>query len=189
MYLVIGLGNPGQRYHGTRHNVGFATIDAAARELGVKLRQPLFRRVILGRGPNVALAKPLTFMNRSGEALPFLLPWSGVEPSRLVVVCDNLDLPPGSVRLKRGSSSAGHRGVASIIQRLDGAEFWRLFIGIGRPGPGEDVVRHVLGVPGPDEQAKLERAIEHGARAVAHLSRSEPEGLVAFVNDFRAEAE
>jgi PTH1 family peptidyl-tRNA hydrolase len=124
--LVVGLGNPGPRFDGTRHNVGFAVVEAVAERLQLRFRKPLFARYratrIERRSDGLALAEPLTYMNNSGQVFPSLLRRYRVTSEGLLVVCDNLDLPPGRVRLKRGGGSAGHNGLSSIVKALGHGE-------------------------------------------------------------------
>ncbi len=122
------------------------------------------------------LAEPLTYMNRSGEVMPSLLRRAGVEAEASVVVCDNLDLPVGRVRMKSGGGTAGHRGLASVVNVLGHGSFLRLYIGIGRPVEG-DVVAHVLGAPPEEEQELYAEAVSRAADAVLAL-RGEAPGQV-----------
>jgi PTH1 family peptidyl-tRNA hydrolase len=134
------------------------------------------------------LAKPLTYMNRSGEVFPGL--WARAEGGleRLLVVCDTLDLPAGQCRLRRKGSSAGHKGLASIIARLGREDFMRLYIGIGRPRAGgpEAVVEHVLEAPRGEEQRLIEQGIEAAADGVMRLLAEEPEKVMNALNQSRA---
>lgn len=181
---MVGLGNPGPRFDGTRHNVGFAVVEAAARRLGVRLRKPLFARYRLGRtaGPpseRMVLAEPLTYMNRSGTVMPRLQ--ARAAPAETLVICDNLDLEPGRVRMKQGGGTAGHRGLASIVEALGHGDFLRLYIGVGRPADG-DVVAHVLGVPPDGEAALYKEAVRRAADAVLALRERPPQQVMNETN-------
>ncbi len=140
MLLVLGLGNPGATYEHTRHNVGVLALESCAAFFQLRLKKRCFR---LYRSATVddraLLVHPLTYMNKSGAVLKYFpdLP--------MVVVCDQLDLPAGAVRIRRGGSSAGHRGLSSVIEQKGDGAFIRIYIGIGRPGEGETVLDHVLG--------------------------------------------
>lgn len=165
MYLLVGLGNPGARYARTRHNVGFMVIDQLARQVGIPVRRPeahalVGRGVISGR--EVILAKPQTFMNESGTAVGLLARRHGVRPCDLLVVVDDMDLPPGRLRIRASGSSGGQRGMKSIIAALGTDEFPRLRIGIGRPET--DAVEHVLSGFGP-ERGSIEKAIAAAVEA------------------------
>jgi PTH1 family peptidyl-tRNA hydrolase len=170
--LVVGLGNPGPRFDGTRHNVGFAVVEALAERLQLRLRKQLFARYratrIERRKDGLALAEPLTYMNNSGQVFPSLLRRFRVTSEELLVVCDNLDLPPGRVRLKRGGGTAGHNGLSSIVKALGHGDFMRLYVGVGRPESG-GVVEHVLGRPLEGEQKLYDEAVSRGADAVISL--------------------
>lgn len=170
--LIVGLGNPGPRYDQTRHNAGFWFVDALARECGAQLReQPRYkgraaRAAIAGR--DVWLLEPDTFMNRSGEAVAALAGFFKIPPTQILVAHDDLDLPPGTVRLKRGGGHGGHNGLRSLVERLGSRDFLRVRLGIGHPGHRDDVVDYVLSRPAPDDRAAIERAV---ADAVAVMPR------------------
>jgi len=173
----VGLGNPGPRYSGTRHNLGYRVVEALARQL--KAESPFQLRHSLcaaaGSGEKrLLLAQPLTYMNLSGRAAAELLRRYGLEPGQVVLVYDDLDLPPGRIRLRRGGSSAGHRGVQSVIEALGSADFLRLRLGIGKPSEG-DAATYVLEVPPPPEQELLDRAVERAVEALAFLVEAGPE--------------
>lgn len=164
---IAGLGNPGKEYQGTRHNLGFAVIDAlleqcartgtAERLAGGKFKCELWRCRLPDGGAWHLVAKPMTFMNLSGECLRPLLHWRRMSAEQLLVAHDELDFKPGLVRLKFGGGAAGHNGLASIIQQLGTRDFYRLRIGIGRDA-GSDTAQWVLARPGPDERPLLEKA-------------------------------
>ncbi len=167
-------------------------MDARAEVQGLRFRRPLLRSYAVaterGEDANIVLAKPLTYMNRSGEVLPALV--AKYHPERTVVVCDNLDLPPGSFRVKRGGAGGGHRGLASIAEHLDPEEYLRFYIGIGRPaadpaGAGDrrqEIVDHVLGEPTESEAGKLAAATERAAELVPLFARLAVDELIQRVN-------
>jgi PTH1 family peptidyl-tRNA hydrolase len=139
--LIVGLGNPGREYAGTRHNVGFAVLDELAERFGCSFRNKLrfTAKVAEWNGPagKIVLAKPQTYMNRSGAAVAALVNWLKLTPSDVLVVVDDADLPLGQIRLRSSGGSGGHNGLRSIIEALGGnEEFARLRIGIGRPDKG-----------------------------------------------------
>ena len=163
MKLIVGLGNPGDKYQGTRHNVGFDVIDALARQEGLKLTDQKFRSdyTIWRVGDEkVLLVKPYTFMNLSGEAVLPLMSYYNISPDELVVVYDDLDLEPGKLRLRQSGSAGGHNGVKSIIEMLGTQDFKRVKIGIGRPQYGRKVVDHVLERFDTDDRALIEQKID-----------------------------
>ena len=150
--LVVGLGNPGDRYRDTRHNVGFRCVDRIAGDHAIELSRRQ-RRALIGEGVidghPVVVARPRTFVNRSGEAVAYLLTRYAATSDRLLVVYDDMDLPLGKLRLRPSGSAGGHNGIKSIIDAVGTREFPRLRIGIGRPAGGVDQVGHVLGTMPP----------------------------------------
>ncbi len=167
--LIVGLGNPGPRYHHTRHNVGFAVVAELGRRHGV--RAVSRGAAIVGEGTiagqRVALAEPTTMMNDSGRAVAQLRKRHNVwTPSDLLIVYDELDLPLGTVRVRSSGSAGGHNGMKSIIQAIGGQDFPRVRVGIGRPPPGQDPVEYVLGRFKPDERPIIDEAISTAADAI-----------------------
>lgn len=183
--MVLGLGNPGESYTHTRHNVGFQVVDLVAERLGCRFRKPFLQRFAIAKGvgryAGVVLSKPLTFMNRSGEILHQLLSRTDCTVSDILVVCDNLDLPVGSCRLKARGSSAGHNGLASLIQHAGTSDFKRLYVGIGRP-PNGTVVEHVLGLPEVSERGALATAVRAAADGVLSLFEEPIEKVMNELN-------
>jgi PTH1 family peptidyl-tRNA hydrolase len=168
-YLVVGLGNPGERYRRNRHNIGFHCVERLAREHGIALGKKRFQAVWgQGRiaGEPVVLAMPQTYMNDSGRAVAPLSRWFKIPPERIMVVYDDLDLPVGRVRLRLGGSSGGHHGLESIIAELGTGDFNRLRIGIGRPEFG-DPIDYVLNDISREQEPVLAEACEMAARAIA----------------------
>lgn len=171
--IVIGLGNPGENYRGTRHNAGFAVVEKIADKNNIILKKPFFKPMLAGEGLingcKIYLVKPLTFMNLSGRILKYLPFKKDQEGTVLLIICDNMDLQPGVIRLKTGGSSAGHNGIKSIIEYADTADFSRLYIGVGRARKEESVIDHVLGTMEKDDKIKYEAALEAAADAVAAI--------------------
>ncbi len=184
--MVVGLGNPGDRYAGTRHNVGFMVVDALASDLGVHFKKKLFHSYLLGKavhaGSALYLVKPLTYMNDSGRAVREALRETGGDPSQLLVICDSLDLSPGSLRFKLKGSSAGQKGLASIMRSVGTEEFMRLTIGIGRPDYKGQVVGHVLGAPSREEEERISEAVRKAAQSVLTLVTDGPVKVMNAVN-------
>jgi len=165
--VVAGLGNPGPTYAHTRHNLGYEVLDLLAGQLGISFR-PRARAahaVSSAGGRQIVLIKPTTFMNLSGQAVGPFLRRNGVSPASLLVIHDDLDLQSGRIRMRRGGSAGGHRGVQSIMDALGTAEFARLKIGIGRPPVGVDPVDYVLLRPAPAEREALATAVRVAADA------------------------
>lgn len=183
MMIIVGLGNPGERYQNTRHNVGFACVDALARKLGIALTD---RResVVCGEGylegQPVVLAKPRTFMNRSGLAAKYLLDRFHQPPAALLIVHDDMDLPVGKIRLRPSGSAAGHNGIKSIITELGTQDFPRLRIGIAHPQEG-DTIGFVLGAFSGEEAKLMQKTLEVAMEAVVCAIAS---GLDTAMNQY-----
>lgn len=166
--LIVGLGNPGPEYEGTRHNVGFAATRALLETLPVKLtRREQFDSVYWEgrfRGRSLLVQQPRTFMNLSGKAVAALAGARGIPPAEIIAVYDDLDLPLGTIRIRKSGSSAGHRGVESLIERLGTVKFTRLRIGIGRAQA--DPVDYVLARFGTNEEQQLGEVLKTCAAAL-----------------------
>jgi len=184
--VVIGLGNPGERYARTRHNVGFRVVDELAGRLGAEPRRRLFRSYHIAKarhaGRPLALVKPLTYMNDSGRVVHEVLRETGGDASDVVVVCDSLDLSPGSVRFRPRGSAGGHKGLLSIGRRLGTDEYMRLLIGIGRPVHKGQVVDYVLDEPRGDEAPLVAEAVRRAADAVLLLLAEGPSRVMNEYN-------
>ncbi|MDY6943417.1 MAG: aminoacyl-tRNA hydrolase [Pseudomonadota bacterium] len=168
---IIGLGNPGAEYASTRHNVGFWLIDRVVGSRAIKPDRRLhgeLAQISLG-GHALWLLKPSTFMNASGRAVAALASYYKLPPESLLVVHDELDLPPGTVRLKQGGGHGGHNGLRDIIRHL-GAEFWRMRVGIGHPGHRDEVIGYVLSRASSEEQALIGQALERGVSVMPLLA-------------------
>lgn len=146
--MIVGLGNPGQKYHETKHNIGFMTIDKIAQDLGIhfsynKIFQADIATAVI-EGEKVYFVKPTTFMNESGKSVGPLLTYYGLSLSDLVVIYDDLDMIVGKIRYRLTGSSGGHNGIKSLIHHLHSQDFARFKVGIGRPPKGQTVISHVL---------------------------------------------
>ena len=188
---IAGLGNPGKEYRDTRHNLGFAVLDALLEACGRAGRvEPLsgnrftcelWRCRMPGSNAWHLVAKPNTYMNLSGEALRPLLHRHRVSARQLLVAHDELDFKPGIVRFKFGGSAAGHNGLASIIRQLGTQDFYRLRIGIGRAA-GSGAIQRVLARPSPDERALLEKAIRTSLEGIMLFALQGPAAAMNFVH-------
>ena len=169
---VVGLGNPGPEYADTRHNAGFLCIDTLARRHDIRLARQ-HRSAIVGEGEiegrAVALVKPRTYVNRSGIAVQYLQARYALSVDRLLVVYDDINLPPGKLRLRGRGSAGGHNGIKSVIEITGSQDFPRLRIGVGRPPDGIGQVEHVIGAMDQDERDALDGAVARAADAVACL--------------------
>lgn len=188
MKIIVGLGNPGERYEGTRHNVGWRVVDEVARRQQIGLTtvkfEAFFGSARLG-GETVILLKPLTFMNDSGAAVQAAMSFYNCPLGDVLVICDEINLPPGTLRVRRGGSAGGHRGLLSIEERLATQDYARLRIGVGR-GLMEDQREHVLSRFTKDEEPVIEAAIRRAADAVECWRTR---GIETCMNEFNVAGE
>ena len=184
--LVVGLGNPGEQFEGTRHNLGAAVVQVLADRAEARLRKTKARALAAGvlmNDQRVVLAFPLTFMNHSGEAVRLLVRSYGIqEASHIVIIHDELDLDVGRLRLKEGGGLAGHNGLRSITQHIGTTEYVRLRIGIGRPPASQVGSEFILRKPGKAERVELDAAVEAAADAVELLTEVGVTKAMASVN-------
>jgi PTH1 family peptidyl-tRNA hydrolase len=182
--LIVGLGNPGSKYKPTRHNLGFMLVDVLSREMGIELWQLKYESLI-GRGvlanETVVLAKPMTYMNLSGKAIQALLKGLGLSPADIIIGCDDLDLPLGSIRIKAKGGAGGHKGLSSIINTLEDEQFTRLRMGIDRPPPGMDSALYVLQPFTEAEWSFVQQMISQAREAIYTLIT---QGVKAAMNRF-----
>lgn len=184
MKLVVGLGNPGRRYQATRHNVGFAVVDEVARRAGAAFELGRANAMTgrVGVGPaSVLLAKPLTMMNLSGEAVAGLSSFYRIAPPEILVVADDVNLPLGRLRLRARGSAGGHNGFRSIIGLLGTGEFPRLRVGVGRGDPRRELADHVLARFDEDERPDVDTSVARAADAVELFIA---EGIEAAMNRY-----
>lgn len=186
--IVVGLGNPGPEYAATRHNAGFWLVDELARRHGARLKPERRYGGEAGRvtveGVDLWLLKPLTYMNRSGQSIRALCDYLQVPAAEVLVAHDELDLPAGAVRLKRGGGAGGHNGLKDTISHL-GEDFWRLRLGIGRPQQREDVIGYVLRRPSADDEVAINDAV---ALAADEFPRLLSLGAERVMNRLHAQA-
>jgi PTH1 family peptidyl-tRNA hydrolase len=189
VFLIVGLGNPGEEYANTRHNVGFKVADELARRHGMAFRRGRGRapsQMASGamRGESVTLMKPLTYMNDSGVAVRAAADFYKAPPGQIVVVYDDMDLPLGRIRIREAGSHGGHNGIRSIIGHMRTDAVARIRIGIGRPlGEGRGATGHVLGGFHAEERPIVEGAIQAAADAVELIVA---EGTIAAMNRYNA---
>ena len=182
--LVVGLGNPGAEYAETRHNAGFWFCERLADKLGVRFsHESRFHGLVANaREAGVWLLMPQTFMNRSGQAIGALARFYRIEPSEILVVHDELDIPPGQLRLKFGGGLGGHNGLKDTSAHLGTHDYWRLRIGIGHPGDRSDVVNFVLKPARREEQQQIDEAIDKALVAWPQLARGELNATATKLN-------
>ncbi|MGH2374076.1 MAG: aminoacyl-tRNA hydrolase [bacterium] len=185
MRLVIGLGNPGRRYRGTRHNIGWEVLDRLAREHAIRIAtEDGWAEVGRGAigGQRVLLARPQTYVNASGTAVADLRRRHRIAPRDLLVIVDDLDLPVGTVRMRARGSHGGHNGLRSIIDALGTSDFARIRVGIGRPPGGVDPADHVLERPSGGDRLLLDEAVARGAEGVAIWITKGPDAAMRHTN-------
>jgi len=190
MKLIVGLGNPGREYRDTRHNVGFLVVDEIARryQLTLAMAPAQVPETFVAKrfGPEPwLLAKPLTFMNRSGDAVAALARYYDIAPADVLVVVDEVALPFGRLRARARGSAGGHNGLKSIIERLGTSEFARLRLGIGRGDPRRELADYVLSTFGPEERQGLEEFIARAADAAEMFA---VEGIEQVMNAYNPDA-
>ncbi|CAD85735.1 MULTISPECIES: aminoacyl-tRNA hydrolase [Nitrosomonas] len=175
--LVVGLGNPGEKYASTRHNVGFDWLDrlASSQRVAFTLEtrfRGLCARIMLA-DTDIWLLKPQTYMNASGMSVAAVCRYYKIVPEQMLVVHDELDLQPGVIKLKSGGGTGGHNGLKSIVADLSSQVFWRLRIGVGHPGDRNQVVDYVLHPPRREEAALIDEAIDHSMQVWPLIARGD----------------
>jgi len=180
MKLIVGLGNPGQKYETTRHNAGFWLVERFAAQSGTVLRKDAKFQALVGRhGPSgVWLVLPQSYMNSSGRPVQMMSSFFKIAPADILVVHDELDFPPGVVRMKQGGGIAGHNGLKDISGRLGSHDYWRLRIGVGHPGDRHAVTEYVLHKPTQDERAAIDAAIERALDALPLVLGGDTQGAM-----------
>ncbi|MDO9437300.1 aminoacyl-tRNA hydrolase [Hydrogenophaga sp.] len=184
--LIAGLGNPGPEYEHTRHNAGFWWVDEAARLLKVSLQMERGHFGLVARasvaGQSVWLVEPQTFMNLSGKSVASVARFFKIAPEEVLVVHDELDLPPGEVKLKKGGGHAGHNGLRDIHGQLGSPDYWRLRVGIGHPGNKNEVANWVLKKPSPDDRIAIGQALDRSLKALPNLIAGEMDKATALIH-------
>lgn len=184
MYIIVGLGNPTKEYQKTRHNVGFEVIDRLAKEYNIDVTT-IKHKAMCGKGmiggEKVILAKPLTYMNLSGESVRELAVYYKVEPTDIIVVFDDISLDVGKLRLRNRGSAGGHNGIKSIIANLKSEEFKRVRVGIGDKPKGSDLADYVLGRFSGADAILMDEAYDKAAAAIAKIIN---DGIEAAMNQY-----
>jgi peptidyl-tRNA hydrolase, PTH1 family len=190
--VVLGLGNPGKKYEQTRHNLGFMVVDRLASQNGVVVRRKKYHSLVgdwQTDGEKVLLAKPQSYMNRSGMAVSSLCRDLGVQAKDLIVIYDELDLPFGRIRIRQKGGSAGHQGVLSILEALGDQNFIRVRVGVGRPPQEIDPSDYVLEPFSPGESILIRDIVGRAAEAVEALLEKGPHRAMEIFNRANFEAE
>ena len=190
MFIIVGLGNPGREYENTRHNIGFRVIETLAEQERIPVLEKK-HRALIGKGyiggQKVILAKPLTYMNLSGECVRELVDYYKIdEKEDLLIISDDISLAPGQLRLRKKGSAGGHNGLKNIIAHLGHEEFKRLKMGVGEKPEGWDLVDHVLGHFSKEDNKEIDKAVEEAADAVRMVLN---DGIEAAMNHFNKKAE
>ena len=184
--LIVGLGNPGSEYAETRHNAGFWFCERLARELGTSFaRESRYHGYVAKArvgGQDIWLLMPQTFMNRSGQAVQALAHFYRIDAAEMLVVHDELDIPPGQMRLKFGGGLGGHNGLKDITAHLATQDYWRLRVGIGHPGDRNEVVNYVLKPPRREEREEVDAALDRALLAWPTLAKGEFNAATQKIN-------
>lgn len=190
MFIIAGLGNPGKEYAGTRHNVGFKVIDALADKYDISVMN-IKNRAMTGKGnisgEKVILIKPITYMNASGESLRPLVDYYKIDPEReLIVISDDIALPPGQIRIRKKGSAGGHNGLKNIILHLGSESFQRIRVGVGEKPKEYDLVNHVLGHFSGEEKSLIEDGITKAVQAAEMMLTGDTDRAM---NEFNRKAD
>ena len=179
MYVIAGLGNPGREYEGTRHNVGFMTLDALADKYNIDVREKAFKGLIgkgMIEGNKVILVKPQTYMNLSGESVGEAARFYKVPADHVLVISDDVSLPVGRLRIRKSGSAGGHNGLKNIIQHLGTDAFPRIKVGVGMPDhPDHEMIDWVIGKPQGEEAKTLRAALDRAADAALSVIDEGPD--------------
>ena len=185
-FLIVGLGNPGPKYEFTRHNAGFLCMDLLAQQLGVKIDRIKFKSVVADvaiEGSRCILMKPQTFMNNSGEAVRDAANFYKIPPEHIIILFDDISLPPGKLRIRRKGSDGGHNGIKSILYLLGSDQFPRIKLGVGaKQRPDYDLADWVLSTFQKDELSRMKEAMEKACEAVPLLVREETDRAMNLYN-------
>ena len=189
--LIVGLGNPGSEYRGTRHNAGADFVEALARDAGCTLQSDSKFFGLTGRatvaGHDLRLLIPTTYMNRSGQSVAALAGFYKISPEQILVAHDELDIPAGSARFKKGGGHGGHNGLRDIVPALgNNSDFFRLRIGIGHPGHASRVSGYVLSTPSADDRRKIDASIEEALASLPLLLDGDDTRAMTRLHSFKA---
>lgn len=186
MFLIVGLGNPGKEYDGTRHNIGFEAIDSLGRKYSIDLNKSKFKGVFgegFIEGKKVILLKPTTYMNLSGESIREVINFYKIDNNNIIVIYDDISLEIGKLRIREKGSAGGHNGIKSIIANMNTDVFPRIKIGVGQPKG--DLVSHVLGRFNKEEEQDLKEVIEASIKAVEIIIKNGAKTAMNELNGFK----
>lgn len=175
MYLIVGLGNPEEEYGNTRHNMGFNTINKIAKKYNLEIKKNKFNGLYessIIENQKVILIKPQTYMNLSGNCVKQFVDFYKIENDKIIIIYDDMDIEPGTIKIRKKGSSGGHNGIKSIIEMLGTEEFSRIRIGIGRPQIKENKIDYVIGNIPDEEIQKLEEGVDKAKEAVIEILKN-----------------
>lgn len=186
MHIIVGLGNPERKYNNTRHNIGFSIIDKLSEKLDIPVKK-LEHRAITGsgfiNGEKIILAKPVTYMNLSGESIGALADYYNADPAEdIIVIYDDVSMEIGQLRIRKKGSAGGHNGIKNTILHLGSDEFWRIKVGVGAPKGQGNMVAHVLGHFSSEEDKIISEAVEKAAEALVMMIRGEKDQAMNIYN-------
>ena len=177
MFVIVGLGNPEKKYEGTRHNIGFAVIDALADKYNISIMDKKHKALCgtgVIEGVKVMLVKPLTYMNLSGDSVADVMNFYKLDPEEdMLVVYDDISLAPGNIRVRKKGSAGGHNGIKSIIARCGTQNFMRVKVGVGEKPEGWDLADHVLGHFSDEDSRQVREAVDDAIGAIVMMSRGD----------------
>lgn len=186
MFLIVGLGNPDKKYEKTRHNIGFDTVDALADKYHIAMNDHKHKALCgsgVIEGTKVLLAKPLTYMNLSGDSVAEIVNFYKLDPeSEMIVIFDDISLDPGNIRVRKKGSAGGHNGIKSIIARCGTQNFMRIKVGVGEKPQGWDLADYVLGHFSKEDRALVEEAIEDACDAAVMMMQGDADGAMNRFN-------
>ena len=186
MYIIVGLGNPGDKYEKTRHNIGFDTVDALAEKYNISITEKKHKALCgsgVIEGVKVILAKPQTYMKLSGESIAEIVNFYKLDPeSEMLIIFDDISLAPGNIRVRKKGSAGGHNGIKSIISSVGTSNFMRIKVGVGEKPQGWDLADHVLGRFSSGDRKLVDEAIEFAADAVEKIITDGPDAAMNEYN-------
>ena len=184
MYLIVGLGNPENEYAHTRHNMGFDTINEIAKKNNINITKTKFKSLYetsIIQGEKVILLKPQTFMNLSGESVKEVVDFYNIEPEKVIVIYDDIDIEKGHIKIRKKGGAGSHNGMKSVVQELGTTDFARIRVGIGQPEFKSDMINYVIGKVPKEEQEILHQGVKKAAEAVEEILKN---GIDIAMNKF-----
>ena len=184
MYLIVGLGNPEKDYGGTRHNMGFNTINKLAKQYEIEVTKNKFKSLYgmgMIEGEKVILLKPQTFMNLSGESIKEIIQFYKIEIDQLIVIYDDIDIEPGMIKIRKAGGPGTHNGMKSVVKELDTQNFKRIRVGIGMPENKENLIEYVIGAISDEDKEKLDRATDLAKESIIEIIKN---GMDIAMNKF-----